>query len=176
MPLSVNIVTWWHTFSWYYNMDKTEYFFFKFLFQLGTFIGCRTENTEYQNCKLYIPVMLMMQTQVLDYTVRGAVRAAVSPCVSTAGLHCKDVSWRRDTSSTEVRGPVSCTDPLTASGSLFFLTSTVFVSLYPLSLEASDREALDFFSFFLWGSCTMLWRWRLCFMVNFLPQPTWVQT
>lgn len=91
----------------------------------------------------------MLQIQGLDYTVRGAVRAVVSLCVSTAGLHCKDVSCRRDTSSTEVWVSASCRDLLTVLGSLFFLTSIFFVSLYPLSLEASDREALDFFSFFL---------------------------
>lgn len=85
----------------------------------------------------------MLQIQGLDYTVRGAVRAVVSLCVSTAGLHCKDVSCRRDTSSTEVWVSASCRDLLTVLGSLFF------VSLYPLSLEASDREALDLFSFFL---------------------------
>lgn len=93
--------------------------------------------------------MSMVQPPVLVYTVRGAIRAAVSPCVSTAGLHCKDVSCRRDTSSTEARGSVSCPDPLTVPGSRFFVTSTAFVSLYPLSLEASDREALGIFSFFL---------------------------
>lgn len=130
----------------------------------------------YQKCLKYRFLSCLFQTQVSDYTVRGAVRAAVIPCVSTAGLHCKDVSCRSDNSSTEVWVSAACRDLLTVSGSFFFWTSTFFVSLYPLSLEASDREALGFFSFFLWGSCTMLWRWRLCFMVNFFPQPTCVQT
>lgn len=161
MPLWGNIGTW-SIFSWFYN-DNNHFNWAHLLAARLKILKIKTVN-------------YTLQPRVLDYTVRGAVRAAVSACVSTAGLHCKDVSCRRDTSSTEVRGSVSGTDPLAGSGSLFFLTSTFFVSLYPLSLEARDREALDFFSFFLWGSCTMLWRWRLWFMVNFLPQPMWVQT
>lgn len=70
----------------------------------------------------------MLQIQGLDYTVRGAVRAVVSLCVSTAGLHCKDVSCRRDTSSTEVWVSASCRD-LSALGSFSFLTSIFLVSL-----------------------------------------------
>lgn len=91
--------------------------------------GLKILNIKIVNYTVDSSANIMLQIQGLDYTVRGAVRAVVSLCVSTAGLHCKDVSCRRDTSSTEVWVSASCRDLLSVLGSLSFLTSIFLVSL-----------------------------------------------
>ncbi|TNN34599.1 Coiled-coil domain-containing protein 130 [Liparis tanakae] len=120
-------------------------------------------------------------TEVL-YTASGAARARASPWGSPAEPPSRDVSCRRDTSSTEPGG--SASPPPTGSASSSsgvagrrrrFPAAAFFPSPKPLSLEASDLLGRGLASRLRSGSWATLWRRRLCFMAKVLPQPACAQ-